>query len=1054
MPYYVSIHTGEIFSSLPVTIQKSTDLSYVKIVYDTEFTIKLSLIVDSIQLYNPTLSLDYGLVYLADELTHNFNPWIAPFTDFGYKVEILQGEELDVMLDEFQAIYLGVIDQLQKKQIKPAFDTAISEGKFNDCLEKWNVEKSSLTCKPIKGGYEFLLVNPKISIDYEAFFVDVDAFKTVGQNYQDILLQSKLESRRVIKSADRNIIEHPPIYVDGKLYEVEIKLRDSMNRLPPTKKSLDSQCKILDTTYKKLDIETEDLAIKLGHDKVSDIKTDITEFRKVIPDLFAQYGIQDCFATHSLSERQQEYLNKLWSDFNLEPTDIKDTTGSNVSKFLLDLMEYHFSVDDKKSKEILTKQRKLGNADSLQKVELNRYGIQPFQTVGGLLYSRVARYPVLKGYFGDLDEVSCYATKLSNMNVYLVQPIITSFKAKKDKPTLSEALKAIKEQKCPRDAWFIRVSGNFNKVVNTLVLSNLEFTSKKELFKTIWDKNPNQSSVEEFNAYKVSDNEANSTMLTKEIKFGLITADTLDCFKLMPDSWVQEYLDLKVDVLVFIPQDLICNTIEELEAVKQKYDIEEFTEKLDPKSGFSQINGIRAKNNVCLKFPIGEYFKELKDKRSEYKKAKNPIQEILKLFLNSGYGGLSCRHLPINNLLAANQITSSARATSWMMTNALNALQVITDGCTYSWEHIPLGLKFKDILEANPNYLIDFDPNIQSGLSSENFSQHWINKNFKQHLYDFYDVDTNHVPANLYDFELKEEEFTDSSGKVHKTVIFTEFHNTGSGNYSKGFNGSHILIDGTEYDFTDQHRPIKARSFKGENPELLAWYIDSLEHGYKSPRIDLQNEIIKFGEGCKLAVKYLKQVEKIAFPCGLVQKKYKLMKLITRSQFLFQTEKQLRNFERVNQLGKLDILSKVPLGIKFWQNVTLEDLRPYGVTELKPECDYKQYNQDHPIGVGFELLCLSRSHNRSIESVRRLIADKILAGVENFNAALHIDRNLELASEFHNLFAALVVLRANAEVELRNFLVKSTDQPTQTVVTRDNVRTLGELQPGMWAGDD
>lgn len=1054
MPYFINIHTNKVFTSLPEAVKKLTELSSVKTVYDTEYTIKLSLLIDSIQLYCPALCLDYGLVYLADELTPDFNPWIAPFIAFGYHTKIFDVDLLDVMHSEFNKVYYAMRDQLAIKKVKPAFIAAVNEGLFDDCCKKWNVEKSSLTCTITKGEDDFSLVHPKITIEYEAFLADVDLFKTVGQKFQDILLFSKLESRRVIKSADRNVIEHYPTYIDHRLYNVEIKLRDSINRLPPSKKSLENQCLVLNTKYKKLNVETEDLAFKLGHNSVEDIKTDMTKFRKTLVEFFAQYGVIDCFASHSLSESQQSYLNTIHSDFDLEHTEIKDTTGSNVSQFILDLMKFHFGVDNKKTEDALKKQRKLGNADTIQKIELNRYGIQPLETVGGLLFSRVARYPVLKGFFGDLDEVSCYATKLSNMSVYLGQPIITSFKAQKFKPTLAQALKTINEQKCPRDGWIVRVTGKFQKVVNTLILSNLGFTSKRELFNTVWDKNPNQSYIEEFNAYKASDSEANSTLLTKEVKFGLINADILDCINLMPDSWVQEYLDLKVDVLSFVPQELICDDLDELEVIKENYDAEEYTEKFDVKTGLLQINTIRAKNNVCLKFPIGDYYKQLKNKRSDYKDDKNPIQEIYKLFLNSGYGALSCRHLPVNNLLAANQITASARATSWMMLYALNGLQVITDGATFSWKHIPLGLKFKDILESNPNYLIDFDPNIESGLSEANFSQGWINKSFKQHLYDFFDVDENHVPANLYNFELKTEDFTDSKGVVHTTTLFTEFHNTGSGNYSKGLDGSHILIDGTEYDFTEQHRPIKARSYKGNKPDLLAWYVDSLDNGYKRPIIDSQSEIIKFGEACKLAVKYLKSSTEIIFPSGLMQQKFKVMKLITRSQFLFQTEKQLRNFERVNQLGKLDVLSKVPLGIKFWSKVTLEDLAPYGVTELKPECDYRLYNQKHPVGLGFELLCLMGIHKGSVASVRNLIADKIATGTTNFNAALHLDRNLFLASEFDNFFAALVVLRANAEIDLRNILVASIDQPTAMVVNQDNVKRLSEVLPGMWAGDD
>ncbi len=178
------------------------------------------------------------------------------------------------------------------------------------------------------------------------------------------------------------------------------------------------------------------------------------------------------------------------------------------------------------------------------------------------------------------------------------------------------------------------------------------------------------------------------------------------------------------------------------------------------------------------------------------------------------------------------------------------------------------------------------------------------------------------------------------------------------------------------------------------------------------------------------------------------------MKLITRSQFLFQSEKQLRNFERTNQLGKLDGLSKILLTKRFWDSISVEELRPYGVTELRSDCDYWQYAKDHPVGLGFELLTLNRTHKGSVESVRRLIADKIWEGVVDFNATLQIDRSLSLASKFTNLFAALIVLRLNIELSLRDVLVNSTSEPTVTVVTRNNVKTLAELRPDFWSNDE
>ena len=64
------------------------------------------------------------------------------------------------------------------------------------------------------------------------------------------------------------------------------------------------------------------------------------------------------------------------------------------------------------------------------------------------------------------------------------------------------------------------------------------FKPKKLKFKSVFDINPSRKSINLFNAYKVSNKEAESTLLTKEIKFGLINADILDCIKLLPEKWI------------------------------------------------------------------------------------------------------------------------------------------------------------------------------------------------------------------------------------------------------------------------------------------------------------------------------------------------------------------------------------------------------------------------------------------------------------------------------------------------------------------------------------
>jgi hypothetical protein len=69
-------------------------------------------------------------------------------------------------------------------------------------------------------------------------------------------------------------------------------------------------------------------------------------------------------------------------------------------------------------------------------------------------------------------------------------------------------------------------------------------------------------------------------------------------------------------------------------------------------------------------------------------------------------------------------------------------------------------------------------------------------------------------------------------------------------------------------------------SARGENTELLNWYIKSLIDVYREPITYSENKIIKFGEAKELAVRLLQELDSIAFPCGFSKVSYKLMKLI------------------------------------------------------------------------------------------------------------------------------------------------------------------------------
>lgn len=1047
MPIFLN-HNLEVVEVSSIAYAKVLSNSF-KVLADTEFTQKTLMLVDCIGLYLPGLINSGLIIYEYEELTVDFHPIITPLRTLGHEIENVDDEWTLALRESVAEIFNNYVDTNQStKRIKKDYEKVLNEGVFDELLAEYGLERNNLCYyRDSKAKESYALIQPvKINITNESFFAPADLFKTWGQNHQSLILNSDLQQYRSLR-VGKPITQY--LLVDGKLHEFDMIIRDSMYRFPPRDKSLAGQSKTFALEKSKIDIKTTDIAHQMGLKNESEIMENMTLFRQHFRNLFLKYNAQDIFTSHELSETQQKFYDIILKSFNIESIPVADTTGSNVAKFIKAAIFQHFNVseDDKEKKKTLKNCLSLTRIQNLQETPLNDFGIQPFLTVGGLLFSRMAKLPFIQGWLGDADLQSCYATAMSNMNIYLGQPMVLTFKHKKYKPTLREAIECIRLHKAPNDAWFIRVSGMLKEAINTLIPSDLRFKPQSLKIPTLKDLSNTRQSIEKFNAYKTSKPQTTSTILTKDIKFGLINNDILECLKLLPDSWYEEYENLLCDAIVYIPSDLIADDIEEYQNIVSILPEEENVERFNVKEGTKGADGQRYKNNAVLRFPISEYWKLLKTKRGEFKKEKNPVQEVYKLFQNSGYGVMACLHLATNNLIASNMITAYARANAWLMTNFLNGFAPITDGTSYSWEHIAIGYNFREILASNLDYLTHFDKNIKSGLSADCFNQKWIDTEFKSEMAKFYGLDSSHYLIERFSYELKTEKFKTTDGKEVETALFTRYHNTNAGNYVKGIEGASILIEDGEYDFERQEEYIKARSFQGDNPELLNWYLNSLNK-YEQPFIYSENKIMKFGDGNALAIKFLKEgIDKIAHPMGFSTTGYKMMKLISRSQFLFQTEKQLRNFE-TNEL-KLSELSKEPaLGIKsrdFWESLNSKELEPYGVYK-REGVNYYEFAKTHPVGIGFELLALSKKAEGSIQDVREKIDAAIKKGCINFNAALHLNRSFELSESFKYLLAAVIVLKKNAEDDLRDCLINSASEPTILVVRPENIKRLEELQ--------
>jgi hypothetical protein len=311
-----------------------------------------------------------------------------------------------------------------------------------------------------------------------------------------------------------------------------------------------------------------------------------------------------------------------------------------------------------------------------------------------------------------------------------------------------------------------------------------------------------------------------------------------------------------------------------------------------------------------------------------------------------------------------------------------------------------------------------------------------IERFLKTHQQSFFEVDNTFEPIKTYGYELKTEIFKNSDGSDLETVFFSKYYNSNAGNYCKSIDSDALLIDDTDENFQNQYKSVKARSFKSSQ-SLVEWYCESLIK-YQQPYEYTENKIIKFSDGNKLAIKVLSTLqdgEKIIHPVGLSTSAFKCLKLVSSSQFLFQTEKQLRNFETNENV--LFEVSKKLLTRSFFETFQHDEKR-VGV-------DYYQFSKTHPVGIGLEFLALLPKFNGSIACVRESIHNAIKSGKTDFNASLNISRSLKYVEKFKDIFVSIVIKKCNAEIDLINVMRASVGDNTLLTLGKENIKTLEQI---------
>lgn len=921
-----------------------------------------------------------------------------------------------------------------------------------------------------------------VKIEFQFFFAYADLFRIFGKDCQIIWYErAKLTQFRTIKIMGKVRVTR---LINGVPTDFDISIFDNRYCFPPRKGSLDGQAKTfgVDKYLEELKASTNNQIIKdliaksTSKIKLSDqIKEkfgdDVTELwckenmwivRDKYPVIFAEYAMMDCLVTYGLNQALNGMLGQVAELLEIEKPNLAETCGKNIENILLGLIKKHFDISDDDNSifdsKALLKTIGLGRSESLAQIDGNQYGIVPSSVVGGLLFSRTAKESIIKSDIFDLDLKSCYATSLTSMSLYLGEPVHLTFKY--DKPTVKRVVELIRARRMPKDAWMIRASGVLVEATNTLILSDSSFDNEKciltdnKRYAMPSDIDLEADSINLIDADKISEPTTLSKILTKEINHGVITEATLTALSDLPDKFYKEFLGLKVDAIIYYEPSMMCNSVEELLEKRSLSPINSLEEFLTDNLQKSTITKLST-NNTSLLFPIAKYYKTVADLRGKMKKAGNPVQEIFKLVLNSTYGILASLVMKVNNPVAANWITSCARACAWRMSNACNGFNPITDGTAINSKAIPFDMTFHQVLEKYPDYLEHYQADITNNRELNFKDAGDFNSEYIEHLEKF--IGKSDWLSQMYAYDLKDED-----NEFH----YQKHYNTNAGNYNKSGN------------FGDS---FKCRSYR-KTDELVTWFKECSEGEYKRHLIYADKSILKLSQGSVDTMRILKDAEDVAnkgkslikmpselaekiavdgicHPMGFSRFEVKTMKLISPSQFLCKDIRQFKIlmsfYEECKNISKLLLPSdnwNTKLAIKKIENeypIITSDGYIQKV-EYRENLDYAVYNRFNPVGLGFELLIWANQDFKVLNDVRRRFVELI----DNYNpndekwnvkASLNWERlknNLESNIYLKHFFAAVQIAKLNYEIDYRETLANSVEDSMSRVEFLGDITSL------------
>jgi hypothetical protein len=488
------------------------------------------------------------------------------------------------------------------------------------------------------------------------------------------------------------------------LFSLRVDFRDTNLPFGPAKLDDLSRTFLRIPKYEGISEEEKAQMIKLFRERTTDAYT---------------YAVADPLNTLLVHEQMQAIDRQMFLDFGIPVDQIKPmraTQGQRTFAFLTATARESTKAGADSaltSAELKALLAKGGVSQLENSPELSHFGLQHGAVHGGLLYSRSPTrfFHASPGNLCDVDLSLCYNSAIALMNVYLGQPII--YEPGRRNMSLAEAVRLVRKS-APDDGWIVRASGKIKGFLNVLIpstdqaLTSLNFRHKKRRCKR---KQANVSAARTEREYDPATRDAGAARIyTQNIEFGVVTIHTWNSLKLLPAHARKQYEQLRVDAIVFFPRKLIAQDAAGYRKLYKQYHSKELPwgQALDLKKMELRERRYLDHDYVSLRYPAGQFARQMAEhrKRAQQEHGRGSgMDKAWKLQANTVYGILASPRMPTQNLVAGNLITAKVRALAFAISQALNAIQTITDGCTYRRDQIP-SCTYEECLKRKQNYPI------------------------------------------------------------------------------------------------------------------------------------------------------------------------------------------------------------------------------------------------------------------------------------------------------------------------------------------------------------